>query len=144
MEPQKQKLNIPTGWAVKWNEFYDIDPLDISNTKSKELSIFLQEDMLWIEKQEYNIDLGWYGGENMNDEGVGFQLHLFRGNSWNKCELLEKYRSKGKEDVVEILNAMIASVDNGSYDQVVGYKIDEDDLSNANSMTDHEVYSAKK
>jgi hypothetical protein len=144
MSHKKQELSIPTDWNIKRNEFYDIDPLDKSTTTDKAILIFDQEDLLWISKGDYNIDLGWYGGQDLKNKESGFCIHLFRGDNWNKCELLEKFISKSKHDIVDKLKSLIRSVDNGDYKELRGHKIDEDDIQNKNSMSDYELYSAKK
>lgn len=84
------------------------------------------------------------GGDDLDNKRVGFCIHLFRGDNWNKCELLEKFKSKNKKDIVDKLRSLISAVDNGDYNFLQGYKIDEDDLRNENLMSDHEAYSAKK
>ncbi|MFN7329851.1 MAG: hypothetical protein ACK5UP_10135 [Bacteroidota bacterium] len=144
MSHRKQELNIPTDWEIKRNEFYDIDPFDNSSADDKDVLIFVQEDMLWIKKENYNIDLGWYGGHDLNDRLTGFCICLYRGDNWNKCELLEKFRTRSKKDIADKLRSIITSVDSGDYDSLTGYSIDEDDLTNENLMSDHEVYSSKK
>lgn len=144
MSHRKQQLNIPADWEIKRNEFYDIDPFDDSTMNDKDTLIFIQEDMLWLRKDEYNIDLGWYGGDDLGNEMTGFCIYLYRGDNWNKCELLEKFRTKNKKTVVDKLDILIKSIDEGDYDNLVGHRIDEDDLTNQNSMTDFETYSVKK
>lgn len=81
--------------------------------------------MLWLKKGKYNIDLGWYGGDDLKNEKTGFCIHLYRGDEWNKCNLLEKFRSKNKSESVDKLDALIKSIDKGNYDNVVGHRIDE-------------------
>lgn len=144
MSHRKQEINIPTDWEIKRNEFYDIDPFDNSSADDKDVLIFVQEDMLWIKKRNYNLDLGWYGGDDLENEWTGFCIHLYRGDNWNKCELLEKYRTKNKKDVVEQLYHLITSVDKGEYDNLVGHRIGEDDITNQNSMKDFKTYSVEK
>ena len=144
MSHRKQKLNIPTDWEIKRNEFYDIDPFDNSSADGKGVLIYIQEDMLWLKKGNYNIDLGWCGGDDLKNEKTGFCIHLYRGDNWNKCELLEKFKTKNKKDVVDKLNILIKSTDSGDYNNLVGHRIDEDDLRNQNSMADYETYSVKK
>lgn len=61
MSHRKQELDIQVDWEIKRNEFYDIDPFDNLSADDKDALIFVQEDMLWIKKENYNIDLGWYG-----------------------------------------------------------------------------------
>jgi hypothetical protein len=143
MKIEKQVLHIPAEWEIVRNEFYDIDPFDQSSVEDKDTLIFDQEDMLWIRKGDYNIDLGWYGGNKLSDSRVGYCLYLYRGISWNKCELLEKYKSQNKTNIVDRLVAVIASIDHGEYESLKGYVINEDDSANRNSMSDHEFYSAK-
>lgn len=144
MSYKKQELNISSDWNIKRNEFYDIDPFDKSSDDDKFTLIFVQEDILWISKGDYNIDLGWYGGDDPWSANSGFCIVVFRGDHWNKCELLEKYSSKNKNDIVDKLNSFIKAVDNGDYKTLMGNKIDEDDSKNYNSMGDFESYSATK
>lgn len=136
-------MSIPAGWEIVRNEFYDIDPFDPSPAEDKNTLIFEQEDMLWIRKGNYHIDLGWYGGNNLDDGRTGYCLYLYRGIGWNKCELLEKYKSRSKKDILERLFAGMASIDKGEYETLKGYSINEEDSTNMNSMSDHEFYSAK-
>lgn len=144
MKIEKQLLYIPPGWEVKRNEFYDIDPFDNSSEADKDLLIFIQEDMLWLNKGDYHIDLGWYGKDDLNARSTGFCIHLYRGEHWNKCELLETFRSKNKRDIVDELSMMINAVENGDYKFLTGHNINEDDPTNENSMSDFETYSARK
>jgi DNA-binding Lrp family transcriptional regulator len=144
MSYRKQELNIPTDWEIKRNEFYDIDPFDNSSTDDKDVLILVQEDILWIKKKNYNLDLGWYGGDDLENKWTGFYICLYRGDNWNKCDLLEKYRAKNKKDVVEQLHRLITAVDKGEYDNLVGHRIDEDDMTNHNSMTVFKTYSVEK
>jgi hypothetical protein len=144
MSHRKQEVNIPTDWEIKRNEFYDIDPFDNSSADDKDVFLFVQEDILWIKKRNYNVDLGWYGGDDLENEWTGFCIYLYRGDNWSKCDLLEKYRTKNKKDVVEQLHRLITAVDKGEYDNLVGHRIDEDDMTNQNSMTDFKTYSVEE
>jgi hypothetical protein len=141
MSFKKQELEITNGWTVNQHEFYDVDPTDNVPIEDKETFIFFMQDMLWITKGSYNLDLGWYGGEQ--SEGA-YCIVLFRGNSWNKCDLLEMFRSKSKNEIVEMINAFIQLVDSQKYDDIRGHRIDEDDEQNTNSIYDFETYSALK
>lgn len=144
MSHLKQELKIPIDWEIKRNEFYDIDPFDNSSVDEKVVLIFDQEDMLWIKKGIYNIDLGWYGGDGLNNRKTGYCIYLYRGDNWNKCELLEKFKAKNKNDIVNKLTSIISSVDRGDYDNLIGYKIDQDNLTSENLMSDRETYSARE
>lgn len=135
---KKQSLNVTNDWQIMRNEFYDIDPLDDSSEEDKSMLIFDQEDMLWIRKDDYSIDVGWVGGDMQRPES-GYCLVMFRGGHWQSCELLEMFRSKRKEEIVRKLNALIAAIDKGVYKTVQGYAVD---ANNANHIEDWFVYSA--
>ena len=52
-------LRIPSGWEVRWNTFYDVDPEGLSKEELNELS----EDILLLVHRCAGVvpDLGWYG-----------------------------------------------------------------------------------
>jgi hypothetical protein len=89
-----QQLDISSDWTVVRNVFYDIDPADNSSEDDKEVYIYCQEDLLYLKKDNYHLDLGWYGYDNLTNDRTGYCIHLFRGDNWNNGELLEKLRSK--------------------------------------------------
>jgi hypothetical protein len=134
-------MKITSGWTINKHEFYDVDPLDNVPIEDKETLIFFVEDILWIAKGSYNLDLGWYGGVESKD---GYCVVLYRGDSWNKCDLLEIFRSKNKNEITEKINTLIHLVDSGKYDSVGGYRIDDDDKENTNSVADFKTYTALK
>ena len=57
--PPLQPLRIPTGWAVEWNLFLEIDPTFEADDAR---SIGFGEDLLQISngKNAVLLDLGWY------------------------------------------------------------------------------------
>lgn len=77
-----QVLEIPLNWKIKRNVFYDINPTDDITEDDKYNNIYCQEDLLLIKKNDYNIDLGWYGADNLKSDKTGFYLYLFRGLDW--------------------------------------------------------------
>ena len=140
---KKVDLEISTGWNVERNEFYDIDPNDEVPDDDKFFNIYVEEDMLAIKKGRIFLDLGWYGGEDSSNEYSGYCIHLIRGNSWNDCELLEKFRSRSKNAVVDKINELILAVDRGEYDELEGLRVDENDPYNDNDFSDLDSYSIR-
>ena len=130
---QKYRLAIPEfpkGWMTDCNNnFYDIDPGDNISLDDKFEFIFWQEDMIQIRNGEFLLDLGWYGQDDLDSPYCGYGLILFRGSDFKHCELLEKYRSKSKNDVVKRIFALFDAVDKGFYENRSGYLINEDDMS---------------
>ena len=85
-----QRLDISSGWKVLRNVFFDIDPTDNVPEDDKYFNIYCQEDLLYFRKDNYHLDLGWYGNDDLTNERTGYCIHLFRDDNWNKSELLEK------------------------------------------------------
>ena len=85
----------------------------------------------------------WYDGDDLNNSKRGFYICLYRGDSWKKCDLLEKFGSKNKAGVVERINTLIKFVDDGDCDNLHGYIIDESDLTNQNSIDDVGTFLVK-
>jgi hypothetical protein len=131
----KQPLDLSAGWIVRRNEFYDIDPFGNAPMKDKETLIFFQEDILWITNGDYNIDLGWYGGD-LSNATSGFYLCLYRGNSWNESELLESFRSRNNADIINKLRSFMKAVDKGLYNNVKSYRMDEVQRNSTNDGRD--------
>lgn len=135
LEYSLAKIKIPTEWNIKRNVFYDIDPLDEISEDDKFDNIYYQEDLLWIQKGDLNIDLGWYGGE---DSSAGFCIVFYKGKSWNDCELFEVFRSRNKNTIIKRLEFLVDSVINGLIDSKNGYVISE---SKGTDISDFETYS---
>lgn len=138
MEYPFAKIKIPTEWNIKRNVFYDIDPLDEISEDDKFDNLYCQEDLIWIQKKDLNIDLGWYGGE---DSSSGFCIVFYKGKSWNDCELFEIFRTRSKNAIIERLDFLIASDSNGLLDSKSGYVISE---SNGADISDFKTYSVFK
>jgi len=108
-------IQITKQWQIIRDEFYEIDPLDNSIDEEKKYNdLFCQEDLLWVQKSDFNIDLGWYGEE---EKGY-FGLYLYKGIDWHNCQLLEKRNTKDYESIVESINRLIKNVDTGRYHKV--------------------------
>ena len=122
---KKQTLEIPSDWEIRRNEFYDIDPIDDISDDDKLTNIYIQEDMLLLEKGNYLLDLGWYGSDNLNNQTTGYMLVFFRGENWNNCELLELIRTQSKNIIVESINEILKAATEGFYEDKSGYRIDE-------------------
>jgi len=139
-----QKLNISSNWSIVRNVFYDIDPADNNSYDDKELYLYGQEDLLYLTKDDYHLDLGWYGYNNLTYNKTGYCIHLFRGDNWNNSELLEKFRSKDKQVIVAKINDFIKAVDIGEFDNLIGYIVDENDSSNKNDFSAIDNYSVRQ
>lgn len=127
-EYKLQPFYITKDWEIKRNEFYNIDPADNAPEDDKFNNIYCQEDMLWLTCGNYNLDLGWYGSDNLDSETTGFMLVLFRGKDWNNCELLELLRTKLKSEVVEKIELLVKAVSSGFFDKKKGYEISENQI----------------
>lgn len=137
-----QILDISPNWKIIRNEFYDISPTDNVKEDDKFDYIYSQEDMLLLQNVNYKIDLGWYGGNKLINKETGYYIHLFKGDNWNKSVFLEKFVSQDKKEVTNKINNIINLVDLGAYENVEGYIIDEDDLTNNNDLSKIKNYSS--
>ena len=105
---KNRSLKISSNWKVIRDEFYEIDPLDKTiSDEIKELELFCQEDLLWIQKDNYNIDLGWYGHDFSNGR---FGLYLYKGSDWHNCQLLEKIQTKKYSEIISVINEISENV----------------------------------
>ena len=108
-------INISDQWKIKRDEFSKIVTLDKSiDDEIKFNKLFCQEDLLWIKKYDFNLDLGWYGEE---DKGH-FRIYLYKGTDWHNCQLLEKRNLKDYKSVIKLINKFISNVDSGKYDSI--------------------------
>lgn len=139
-----QQLDISTHWTIVRNVFYNIDPADNINEDDKYTHIYCQEDLLYLTKDSYHLDLGWYGSDNVADETTGYGIHLFRGENWNNAELLEKFRSKSKSTIVNKITEFMKAVDLGEFDNLTGYSVNENDPSNQNDFNKMDFFSARQ
>jgi len=112
---KNSSINISDQWEIKRDEFHEIDPLDKSvDDDIKFNDLFCQEDLLWIKKFDFNLDLGWYGQENKGH----FVLYLYKGTDWHNCQLLEKRNTNDYMLVIKLINKFISNVDSGKYDSI--------------------------
>ena len=138
-----QQLDISSDWTVVRNVFYDIDPSDNVSDDDKYENIYCQEDLLYLTKGHYHLDLGWYGCDNLTNEATGYCIHLFRGDNWNNAELLEKVRSKSKNVIVDKLAEIAKAVNLGEFEELTGCIVDENDKSNKNDFSDFDTYNIR-
>lgn len=125
-------IRISNQWEIKKDEFYEIDPMDDSiDTERKSNDLFCQEDLLWIQKSDYNIDLGWYGEE---DKGR-FWLYLYKGEDWHNCQLLEKRITNDYKSVIDLINRLIKNVDSELYESIETEVGSIDDYWELNTVT---------
>ena len=135
-----QSLDISTDWVVVLNKFYEIDQHDDVPEDDIYSLIYYQEDLLYLTKGIYHLDLGWYGSDNFINDRTGFCIHLFRGENWNNAELLVKYYSNNKQVIVNKINQLLKAVNLGYFDKLAGYKVDDNDPTNQNDFSDMNNY----
>jgi hypothetical protein len=108
-------LNISEKWKVLRDEFYEIAPDDNYIDEDKKYDdLFCQEDLLWITNDNYNLDLGWYGG---NKDGH-FGLYFFRGENWHQCELLEKAQTNDYQQIIHLINKIVVDFERELYSKL--------------------------
>lgn len=129
------KFTLPSDWSIKNNNLYSIQ----SNGEADKCD-YLQEDLLWIQKGQYNIDVGWYWEESANDDRTGYCIYLYRGDSWNNSELLEKFRSRDIKIIENRIYDIVEAVENGKFDNLVGYLVNENDKEHNNDFNDIDSY----
>ncbi len=139
-----QHLEIPSDWTVRRNVFYELDPRDEVPEDDKFYDIYCQEDMLYLTKGKFHLDLGWYGGDDLNNGYSGYCIHLLRGENWLNSELLEKRGSQTQKVIVNMIEEFIRAVDSGEFDELTGYKVDNEDDNNTNMFEDFDTYSVRQ
>lgn len=109
-ERKLQSLRIPGGWTVVFNEFANIDPMEISDEDEDKWLFYLSEDLLYLSAQStrkqnkqtqiqtLGIDLGWYPE---GDPNGSFKLQAILDENWEN-PLLE-FSSRNKDKIVETL-----------------------------------------
>jgi hypothetical protein len=94
--------------------------------------------MLLIEKNDYHLDLGWYGDENGD-----YCIHFFKGN-WLRGELLEKYSSKESEKIAARIQEILVAFECGDFENINGYKVNDEDPNNQSDFGDLESFEPRK
>lgn len=105
-----QPLRIPGGWTVVFNEFTDIEPMEIP-AENEEMWLYnFSEDLLYLSAemvhkrngqtkvQKLGIDLGWYPEGNPDGN---FRLQAILDENWEN-PLLE-FSSRNKDEIVQTL-----------------------------------------
>ncbi len=116
MKYKHQQLDIPPDWMIVRNEFYDIDPKDNIPENDKFENLYCQEDLLYLTKEYYHIDLGWYGSDNLANDNTGYCIYLFKGKNWNDSDLIEKFFSRDKQTITNKINEIIMLVNLGNFE----------------------------
>jgi hypothetical protein len=124
------EFEIPSGWRVSKNDFFKIEHLSKASDDDKFNFIYCLEDMLLIENEYFHLDLGWYGGKDGQ-----YIIHFFKG-TWLVGELLEKYSSNESAKIATRINEILTAYNNGEFESLVGYVVDENDLNNMSSFGD--------
>lgn len=94
-------------WEVIRNKLPEFpDGIDLINLD------YSEEDLLWLRREDYNIDLGIYGQEPF------FGLYLYKGSDWHNCQLLEKRRFTNFKLLINCFSDLIQKVEIGAYNNV--------------------------
>ncbi len=109
-------LRVPTGWAIKFNKFWEIKPFieNGSFVNSEDFS----EDLLSIERicpdnsnwPCFILDLGWYPAE---DYYGYYKLDLIKGSSDN---ILRTFEAKNYNDIRETIEQWLDILSKYYYD----------------------------
>lgn len=92
-----QPLRIFAGWTVKYNNFTEYDPQE----DGAEYDYELNEDMLWLERDNLWIDLGWYPAMDMTGSYVMYFMDKNRENPYQNP--IEVFESKSKKEIISKL-----------------------------------------
>ena len=104
---EPQKLSIPCGWKVMWNQFLETDP-DTLEKDSREWLLF-SEDILYIKrikttihKDDLALDLGWYPEADPDGE---FCLYVIKNDNWAEPE--EAFRSRSVSEISDKIEDLL-------------------------------------
>ena len=120
-------LNIPADWTVKWNHFIDLEP--DNKLSRKDVWIYFEEDLAYLFKDDYFIDLGFYGNYLENRAGF-FGLKVISGQA-GKGILYEQFISRSTDlikDKIERYARWISSGEIANYQGLTFEK--QEDLDN--------------
>ena len=128
---KNSKIKLSSDWKIHRDVFYDINPWDDTIPEDERYTnVHIQEDLFLIELKGNCLDLGWYGGV----ENGFFGLHLFHGNDWHNCHLLEKREIKDYDELISTINRIIENVEMGKYDSIDFRNESIDDYSNQETV----------
>lgn len=102
-----QKLSIPYGWKIMWNELPETDP----GTLEKDIREWLlfSEDIIYIEKaktglnkEKLALDLGWYPEADPDGE---FCLYVIKDDNWTEPK--EAFRSRSVSEIIDKIEELL-------------------------------------
>jgi len=108
-----QSLEIPTGWTVTWNQFYDIEPnsnIYLDGLPDGDVWELFLQDLLQLKHFNKNIilDLGWT--PEANPEG-SYLLQVIADEDWSTPIVV--YKSKNKSEVVGKIDDLLLKIASG-------------------------------
>lgn len=108
MNFELQKLKIPEGWLIEYNQFYDVFP---SEETVNSVDTVFNEDILQFTHKSRNrlIDLGWYPEGDFSRGAFG--LVVYEGDF--NGTLLYNLRTRSKEEVVSVINRLLGEITEG-------------------------------
>jgi hypothetical protein len=111
---QLQALQVPNGWRVQWNQFFDIEPgaaVEIEGLPENDPWELFPQDLLQLKYDNGNliIDLGWLPEADPDGQYI---LTLVEDENWTQPTSV--YESKTKEEIVKHINLLMKKISSGS------------------------------
>ncbi|MBL8149809.1 MAG: hypothetical protein JNN15_07765 [Blastocatellia bacterium] len=112
-----QKLQIPAGWQIQKNIFFDVEPIsnEIEGLPKDEngLPIF-EAELIFAqhENSKWILDMGWIGEDDPKGE---FQLDIIKG-SFRDNDPIIICQTKDKDEIVEAVNKTMLRISQESGD----------------------------
>ncbi len=113
----KKSLDIPQGWKVTCNHFFDLEP--DNNLPIDDVYDYFDEDILYANFGEYFIDLGYYGSYLKRRKGF-FRMIVAKG-SFGIGELFEHFISRSTDEIKAKLDYYFNTIPTGQLEKANGY-----------------------
>jgi hypothetical protein len=111
---QLQPLQVPIGWRVQSNQFFDIEPgadVTIEGLPGGDAWELFLQDLLQLKNDDRNVtlDLGWIPEADPKGHYI---LTLVKDKNWDQP--ISVYESAQKSEIVEQINLWLSKVSSGS------------------------------
>lgn len=115
-----QKLQIPAGWQITKNIFFDVEPITNETEglpKDKNSWPIFEAELIFAqhEKSKWVLDMGWIPEDDPEGE---FQLDIIKG-SFRDNDPIIICQTKNKDEIVEAINKTMLKIsqENGGIDE---------------------------
>jgi hypothetical protein len=111
---QLQALQIPIGWRVQWNQFFDVEPgaeIEVDGLPEGDVWELFPQDLLQLKYDERNlvVDLGWLPEADPDGRYI---LTLVENKNWDQP--MSVYESTKKGEIVKNINLWLKKISSGS------------------------------